>query len=136
MHRIHLLKPLFLACTLWAALPAQAADATASTDQLVVKYRSGSAQRLDARSLSRARLTASRFRMSVQSAAAQGGGTFVLRLDRCVPVKYAMALAGELEAMDEQVEYAQADAAEDAAITPDTDNNCSPSLSDQYATAR
>jgi hypothetical protein len=136
MHRIHLLKPLFLACTLWAALPAQAADATVSTDQLVVKYRSGSAQRLDARSLSRAKLTASRFRMSVQSAAAQGGGTFVLRLDRCVPVKYAMALAGELESMDEHVEYARVDAAGDTAIAPDTDGSCSLSLGGQYATAR
>jgi hypothetical protein len=136
MHRTNLLKPLFLACTLWAALPAQAADATGSTDQLVVKYRSGSAQRLDARSLSRAMFAAARLRMSVQSAAAQGGGTFVLRLDRCVPVKYAMALAGELESMDEQVEYAQVDTAEDAALTPDSGSSCSPSRRGQYATAR
>jgi len=136
MHRINLLKPLLLACTVWAALPAQAADAAASTDQLVVKYRSGSAQRLDARSLSRAMLAAARLRMSVQSAAAQGGGTFVLRLDRCVPVKYAMALAGELESMDEHVEYAQVDTAEDAALTPDAGSSCSPSRRGQYATAR
>lgn len=136
MHRFNLLKPLLLACAVWAALPAQAADSAVSTDQLVVKYRSGSTQRLDARSLGRAMLAASRLRMSVQSAAAQGGGTFVLRLDRCVPVKYAMALAGELESMDEQVEYAQVDTAKDAAITPDSGSSCSPSHRDQYATAR
>ncbi len=137
MTRLIALKSLALVLCVWAALPAHAGDVDASelagtTNRLIVKYRDVPGQaRLDARTVGRALTVAARFRMSVQALPTPSAGAHVLQLDRCVSVKYATALASELEASDAQVEYAYPD----RAPTP-TSGTCQPGQGAQYAKAR
>ena len=138
MTRLIALKSLALVLCVWAALPAHAGDVEATdlagtTDRLIVKYRDlPGLVRLDARTLGRTLSVAARFRMSVQALSTPSAGAHVLQLDRCVSIKYAAALASELEASDAQVEYAYPD----RATATTTSGACQPGQGAQYATAR
>lgn len=137
MNRLLTLKLLALALYAWTALPAQAAELegtepAGTTSRLIVKYRDIPGQtRLDARTLGRALTVAARFRMSIQPMSTATADTHVLQLDRCVPLKYATALANELEATDAQVEYAYPER-----DTGQANDTCQPGQGFLYATAR
>ncbi|HET7862922.1 MAG TPA: hypothetical protein VFL86_00820 [Burkholderiaceae bacterium] len=137
MNRLLTLKLLTLGLCAWAALPAHAGDIEATelagtTSRLIVKYRDLPVQaRLDARTLGRALTVAARFRMSIQAVSTPAVDAHVLQLDRCVPLKYATALASELEASDAQVEYAYPERSTDPA-----NGTCLSGQGFLYATAR
>lgn len=137
MNHLLTLRLLALVLCACAALPARAGDIEAtelavSTNRLIVKYRDLPVQeRLDARTLSRALTVAARFRMSIQAVSTPAVDAHVLQLDRCVPLKYATALANELEASDAQVEYAYPERSTDPAH-----GTCRSGQGFLYATAR
>ncbi len=99
---------------------AAAAMASESTDQLIIKYRAGTAAaaRADLQTLSAAHATVNRAGAQMRTLRQTAAGAHVMKLDRRMGVAELGALARQIAAGDANVEYAEPDRLWQIQLTP------------------
>jgi serine protease len=97
-----------------------AALAGEASDQLIIKYRAGSAAaaRADLQTLSQAHALVNRAGTQMRTLRQTVAGAHVMKLDRRVPVAELAALARQIAAADANVEYAEPDRLWQVQLTP------------------
>jgi serine protease len=127
MNRAFMAPPLALATALLAAAPALAGGADVAnlvreeaTDQLIIKYRPGSAAalRADFNTMARAHEAANQAGVQMRLARINALQAHVMKLDQRLPLARLKAIAARMAALDADIEYAEPDRLLQVQLTP------------------